>query len=93
MAGARTTVQCRLCSSRNTKGIFRTSGFWPRVRARALRAPVFLSSLPRKQGAARPPPPNAASLLLIRPPEIYKIYRTWAAHIKGFFLSIGPHAD
>jgi hypothetical protein len=33
-----------------------TSGFWPRVRARALRAPVFLSSLPRKQGAARPPP-------------------------------------
>jgi hypothetical protein len=23
-----------------------TSGFWPRVRARALRAPVFLGSLP-----------------------------------------------
>jgi hypothetical protein len=61
--------------------------------ARALRAPVFLSSLPRKQGAAHLPPPNAASLLLIRPPKIYKIYRTWAAHVKGFFLSIGPHAD
>jgi hypothetical protein len=37
-----------------------TSGFWPRVRARALRAPVFLSSLQRKTGrcamSARPPP-------------------------------------
>jgi hypothetical protein len=33
-----------------------TSGFWPRVRVRALRAPVFLGSLPRQMGAARPPP-------------------------------------
>ncbi len=38
-----------------------TSGLWPRVRARALRAPVFLGSLPRPMGAARPP--IAASLL------------------------------
>ncbi len=30
-------------------------GFWPRVRARALRAPVFLGSLPRPTGAACPP--------------------------------------
>ncbi len=30
-------------------------GFWPRVRACALRAPVFLGSLPRPTGAARPP--------------------------------------
>jgi hypothetical protein len=28
----------------------KTSRFWPRVRARALRLPVFLSSLPRKLG-------------------------------------------
>jgi hypothetical protein len=28
-----------------------TSGFWPRVRARALRAPVFLGSLPRQMGS------------------------------------------
>ncbi len=34
-----------------------TSGFWPRVRARALRAPVFLSSFP-KRGAAPPPRPS-----------------------------------
>jgi hypothetical protein len=32
------------------------------VRARALRAPVFLSSLPRKQGAARHPPPRPTQL-------------------------------
>ncbi len=34
-----------------------TSGFWPRVRARALRAPVFLSSLPPPNGALRAPLP------------------------------------
>ncbi len=40
-----------------------TSGFGPRVRARALRAPVFLGSLTHQRGVARPPPPIAASLL------------------------------
>jgi hypothetical protein len=44
---------------------FKTSGFWPRVRARALRAPVFLSSLPPPNRALRASPPIAASLLLI----------------------------
>ncbi len=34
--------------------LYNTSGLWPRVRARALRAPVFLSSLTCKSG--RPPP-------------------------------------
>ncbi len=33
-----------------------TSGFWPRVRARALRAPVFLGSLTRQKGRCAPPP-------------------------------------
>jgi hypothetical protein len=37
--------------------------------------------------------PLHPSQLLIQPPNIYKIYRTWAAHVKGFFLSTGPHAD
>jgi hypothetical protein len=37
--------------------------------------------------ALRAPPPIAASLLLIRPPKIFTIYRTWAAYVKGFFLS------
>ena len=37
------------------QSIFDTSGFWPRVRARALRAPVFLDSLPRQTGRCAPP--------------------------------------
>jgi hypothetical protein len=32
-----------------------TSGFWPRVRARTLRAPVFLGSLPCQTGRCAPP--------------------------------------
>jgi hypothetical protein len=32
-----------------------TSGFWPRVRARALRAPVILISLPSQTGRCAPP--------------------------------------
>jgi hypothetical protein len=55
--------------------IFWTSGFWPRVRARALHAPVFYA----KRGAARSPlPPSArsvaASLLLVHPPKIKITY-------------------
>ncbi len=48
--------------------IWNTSGFWPRVRARALRAPVFLSSVTRQMGAARPLT-IAASLLQIHQPK------------------------
>ncbi len=36
-----------------------TSGFWPRVRARALRAPVFLGSLIRQMGRCGPPPSSS----------------------------------
>jgi hypothetical protein len=57
---------------------------WPRVRVRALRALVFLASLTRKTGRCAPPPALAAPLLLIRPPKIFTIYRTWAAHVKSF---------
>ncbi len=35
-----------------------TSGFWPRVRARALRAPVFLGSFNMPKGALRAPRPS-----------------------------------
>ena len=52
--------------------------------------PSFLTHCHLKRGAARPSPPIAASLLLIRPLKIFTIYRTWAAHVKGFFLSTGP---
>ncbi len=52
--------------------------------------PSFFTHCHLKRGAARPSPPIAASLLLIRPLKIFTIYRTWAAHVKGFFLSTGP---
>ncbi len=77
-------------STQDSTDYITTSGFWPRVRARALRAPVFLGSLPRQTGRCAPPPPIAASLLLIQPPKIFTIYRTWAAHVQGFFLSNEP---
>ncbi len=35
--------------------IWLTSGFWTRVRARVLRAPVFSGSLPRPTGRCAPP--------------------------------------
>jgi hypothetical protein len=38
-----------------------TSGFWPRVRARALRAPVFLTSLTRQTGRCAPRPAHRSS--------------------------------
>jgi hypothetical protein len=44
------------------KNIRVTSGFWPRVRARALRAPVFLSSLPPPNRALHAPPPRPSQL-------------------------------
>jgi hypothetical protein len=53
------------------RGLFATSGFLPRVRARAHPcAPVFLGSLTFKTGALRAPPPIAALLLLIYPPKL-----------------------
>jgi hypothetical protein len=45
----------------------KTSGFWPRVRARALRAPVFWNSLPRQTGAARPTRPSQLRCFLFDP--------------------------
>jgi hypothetical protein len=63
--------------------IFLTSRFLPRVRARALRAPV-ISDSNAKRVAARPPPIAASQL----PPKKLKYFmsgiRTGAAHVKGF---------
>ncbi len=46
--------------------------------------PSFSARCHAKQGAARPAPDHRSFS------KIYKIYRTWAAHVKGFFLSTGP---
>ncbi len=44
-----------------------TSGFWPRVRARALRAPFFLGSLLHQQGRCAPPRPSQLRCFLFDP--------------------------
>ncbi len=45
----------------------KTSGFWPRVRARALRAPVFLGSLLRPTGRCAHPRPSQLRCFLFTP--------------------------
>ena len=56
--------------------LFKTSGFWPRVRARVLRTPVILShATPNGALRAPPPPPIAASLLLFIP-QSFPLIRT-----------------
>jgi hypothetical protein len=61
-----------------------------RARPYAARTRLFelIATQNRALRAPPPRPPIAASLLLIQPPKIYKIYRTWAAHVKGFFLPL-----
>ncbi len=48
-----------------------TSGFLPRVRARALRAPVFLSLLLPQTGALRAPSPSPIALIFLFNPQKY----------------------
>ncbi len=49
------------------RGWERWCGFWPRVRARAQRAPVFLGSLPRQSGRCAPPCPSQLRCFLFDP--------------------------
>ncbi len=53
-----------------------TSGFWPRVRARALRAPILLSSLPGPTGRCAPPAHRSFA----------------ASYLPRQSLSSGPHS-
>ncbi len=73
---------------------FRTSGFWPRVRARALRAPVFLVALPRLTGRCAQSPPIADSLhppknknKIFQKQNVFLQARTRAA--RGIYFSTG----
>jgi hypothetical protein len=70
--------------------IYSTSGFWPRVRARALRAPVFLGSLPRQTGRCAPPPHSsfAAYKKIVQKQNGSLLARTRAA--RGVYLYTGP---
>jgi hypothetical protein len=66
------------------------SGFWPRVRARALCAPVFLGSSPRQTGRSAPRRPSQLRCFFLCIPKIKIFYLTRAARVKGFFLSTLP---
>jgi hypothetical protein len=65
-----------------------TSGFWTRVRIRALCAPLFFGFINTANGALSAPLPIAALLLLIYPKKknIYILCPgfEWAARVKGF---------
>ncbi len=68
---------------------FRTSGFWPRVRARALRAPVFLSSLPPQTGrCAPPPPPSQLRCFSFDPHKYIKSIQLRPPTSKAFFTPL-----
>jgi hypothetical protein len=67
-----------------------TSGFWPRVRARALRAPVFLISLPPQTGAARPPlHPWQLRCFLFIPQKQNDSLQAQIRAARGVYLSTG----
>ena len=65
-----------------------TSGFWPRVRARALRAPVFLGSLPRQTGRCAPPPPRPSQFrcFLFYPQKYIKSVELGPPTSRAFFF-------
>ncbi len=71
--------------------------FWPRVRARALRAPVFLSSLPPQKGRCAPPPhrPSQLRCFLFDLPKYIKIHKVLTCEeyraVSGVFQNIDPH--
>jgi hypothetical protein len=65
--------------------IFETSGFWPRMRARALRAPVFLSSLPPQTGRCAPPPAHRSfAASYSTPKNIYNLSNLGRPHQELF---------
>jgi hypothetical protein len=99
------TEQIKLCSAKISRqsqvgipavfpGTFEvvsyTSGFWPRVRARALRAPVFLSSLPPPNGALCDPPSRSSQLhcFLFDPQKYIKSIQLWPPTSRTFFFPL-----
>ncbi len=66
-----------------------TSGFWPRVRARALRAPVFLGSLPRQTGRCAPPLPAHRSFLF-DPQKYLQSIELGPPTSRTFFFPLDP---
>jgi hypothetical protein len=67
-----------------------TSGFWPRVRARALRTPVFFSSLPCQTGRCAPPPrrPSQLCCYLFDPQKYIKSIEFGSPAWRAFFFQL-----
>jgi hypothetical protein len=77
--------------------VFTTSRFWPRVRARALRAPVFLGALPRQTGRCAPSAHRSCAASYYRPkninllfPETRSFLQARARTARVEYLSTGP---
>ena len=66
-----------------------TSGFWPRVRARALRAPVFWGHCQAKRGAARPPVHRSFAASYSYPKNKNNLPNS-GRRVKGYILSTLP---
>ena len=67
------------------RGWERWCGFWPRVGARAQRAPVFLGSLPRQTGRCAPPPSHRSfTASYSTPKNIYNLSNLGRLH-QGLF--------
>ncbi len=54
-SGAKSYMRNGFLICEEMRKYYTTSGFWPRVRACALRAPVILGALPRPTGRCAPP--------------------------------------
>jgi hypothetical protein len=75
------------CSLLYTHKYLVTSRFWPRVRARALRAPVFLGSLPRPTGRCAPPPrPSQLRCFLFDPKKYLQSIELGPPTSRAFFF-------
>ncbi len=63
---------------------YSTSGFWPRMRARALRAPVFFRFINMQNGELRAPPAHRSFAASYLHPKTFPQARTRAA--KGAYI-------
>ena len=77
-----TNIYCSVCKLYN---YVNTSGFLPRLRARALRAPVFFSSLPRQTGRCAPPLADLSFAAYYSTPKDKQNLSNWGRPHQGLF--------
>ncbi len=81
-----TQVQNYILQALVERGWERWCGFWPRVRARARRAPVFLGSLPRQTGRCAPPRPSQLRCFLFDPQKYLQSIELGPPTSRAFFF-------